>query len=252
MNKLMEDKVALVTGSGSGIGRSTAMAFAQEGAKVVVADIMVEGGEETVSLIKASGGTAIFVKTDVCIAKDVEEMVDTAVREFGRLDCAFNNAGIDGNVSPLHEQTEEDFDRVIQINLKGVWLCMKYEILQMLKQGRGAIVNASSIAGLTGQGTAPYGASKHGVVGLTKVAALQNATTGIRVNAVCPAAVYTPMVEKLMQSDPKMKLYIETMQPMGRVGQPEEIAQAVVWLCSDAASFITGHALPVDGGLVAK
>jgi NAD(P)-dependent dehydrogenase (short-subunit alcohol dehydrogenase family) len=179
-------------------------------------------------------------------------MIKTAVDTYGRLDCAFNNAGIEGDTGPLHKLSEENWDRVININLKGVWLCMKYEIPQMLKQGSGAIVNTSSIAGLTGQATIAYGASKHGVVGMTKVAALENATNGIRVNAVCPAAVYTPMVENLMKSDENIKAYIENMQPMGRVGQPEEISQAVVWLCSDAASFITGHAMPIDGGLVAK
>ncbi len=252
MKKMLEDKVALVTGGGSGIGRSTALAFSEEGAKVVVADVMVDGGEETVKLIKEAGGEAIFVKTDVSKAKEVEALIQKAVDEYGRLDCAFNNAGIEGAVTNLQDLSEEDWDRVISINLKGVWLCMKYEIPQMLEQGSGAIVNTSSIAGLTGQGTIAYGASKHGVMGMTKVAALENAQTGIRVNAVCPAAVQTPMVENLMNADPNIKEYIENMQPMGRVGQPEEISQAVVWLCSDAASFITGHGLPIDGGLVAK
>ncbi len=251
MNKILKDRVALVTGGGSGIGRSTALAFAEEGAKVVVADVMVEGGEETVKMIKEAGGEAMFVKTDVSKAKEVEALVQKAVDEYSRLDCAFNNAGIEGEISSLQEQSEENWDRVISINLKGVWLCMKYEIPQMLKQGSGAIVNTSSIAGLTGQGTIAYGASKHGVVGMTKVAALENATTGIRVNAVCPAAIHTSMVEKVMSSDPSIKAYIENMQPMGRVGQPEEVSQAVVWLCSDAASFTTGHALPIDGGLMA-
>lgn len=224
----------------------------KRGPKVVVADVMVEAGKGTVQTIKKNGGEAIFVKTDVCRANEVEAAVQKAVDEFGRLDCAFNNAGIDGELGALQEQGEENWDRVVNINLKGVWLCMKYEIRQMLKQGGGAIVNTSSIAGLTGLGTIPYVASKHGVVGMTKVAALENAQTGIRLNAVCPAAVYTPMVEKLMSADPEMKEYIINMQPMGRVGQPEEISQAVVWLCSDAASFITGHSLPIDGGLMAQ
>ncbi len=252
MKKLLENKVALVTGGGGGIGRAAALAFTEEGATVVVADVMVEGGEETVRMIKEAGGEALFVKTDVSRAEDVESLIKTAVDTYGRLDCAFNNAGIEGDTGPLQKLSEENWDRVININLKGVWLCMKYEIPQMLKQGSGAIVNTSSIAGLTGQATVAYGASKHGVVGMTKVAALENATNGIRVNAVCPAAVYTPMVENLMNSDENIKAYIENMQPMGRVGQPEEISQAVVWLCSDAASFITGHAMPIDGGLVAK
>jgi len=252
MKVILKDKVAVVTGGGSGIGRSTALSFAEEGAKVAVADIMVGGGGETVGMIKSSGGEAMFIKTDVINAKEVAALIQKTVDVYGRLDCAFNNAGIDGEICSLQDHTEENWDRVININLKGVWLCMKYEIPQMLKQGSGAIVNTSSIAGLTGQGTAIYCASKHGVVGMTKAAALQNAMTGIRINAVCPAAIYTPMVEKVMNSDPNLKAYVESMQPMGRVGQPEEIAQAVVWLCSDAASFITGHALPIDGGLVAK
>jgi NAD(P)-dependent dehydrogenase (short-subunit alcohol dehydrogenase family) len=252
MKRTLEDKVVMVTGGGSGIGRSTAMAFVEEGAKVVVADVMAEAGEETVQMIKRAGGEAVFVKTDVSRANEVEAAVQKAVDEFGRLDCAFNNAGIDGELGPLQEQSEENWDRVININLKGVWLCMKYEILQMLKQGSGAIVNASSISGLTGRGTIAYSASKHGVVGMTKVAALENAKTGIRVNAVCPAAISTPMVANLMSADPTMKAYLENMQPMGRVGQPEEVSQVVVWLCSDAASFITGHSLPIDGGLVAQ
>jgi NAD(P)-dependent dehydrogenase (short-subunit alcohol dehydrogenase family) len=252
VKKMLEDRIALVTGGSSGIGRSAALAFAEEGAKVVVADVAAEGGDETVSMIKEAGGEAIFVKTDISKAKEVEALIQKAVNEYGRIDCAFNNAGIDGEMCSLQEHSEGSWDQVISINLKGVWLCMKYEIPQMLKQGRGAIVNTSSIAGLTGIGTIAYCASKHGVVGLTKAAALENATTGIRVNAVCPAAIYTPMVENLISTDPNMKTFVENMQPMGRVGQPEEVSQTVVWLCSDAASFITGHALPIDGGLVAK
>jgi len=252
MKKILADKVVMVTGGGSGIGQSTALAFGEAGAKVVVTDVMVEAGEETVQTIKKAGGKAIFFKTDVSRANEVEAAVQKAVDEFGRLDCAFNNAGIDGDLGPLHDQGEENWDRVININLKGVWLCMKYEIQQMLKQGSGAIVNTSSISGLTGRGTIAYSASKHGVVGMTKVAALENAKTGIRVNAVCPAAISTPMVANLMSADPTMKVYLENMQPMGRVGQPEEVSQAVVWLCSDAASFITGHSLPIDGGLMTQ
>ena len=252
MKNMLADRVSLITGGGAGIGRATALAFAEAGARVVVADVMVDEGKETTRIIKEAGGESLFVKADVSREADVAALIEKSVETYGRLDCAFNNAGIDGELGVLQDQSEENWDRVININLKGVWLCMKYEIQQMLKQGSGVIVNTSSIAGLTGQGTVAYAASKHGVVGITKVAALENATNGIRVNAVCPAAVYTPMVENLMSSDENIKAYIENMQPMGRVGQPEEISQAVVWLCSDAASFITGHALPIDGGLVAK
>jgi len=252
MNKILQDTVVMVTGGGTGIGHSTALAFAEAGAKVVVADILVQAGEETVQKIKRTGGEAVFVKTDVSKATEVEAAVQKAVDEFGRLDCAFNNAGIDGDLGPIHKQCEENWDRVININMKGVWLCMKYEIQQMLEQGSGAIVNTASISGLTGRGTVAYSASKHGIVGMTKVAALENAKTGIRVNAVCPAAINTPMVASLMAADPTMKAYLENMQPMGRVGEPEEVSQVVVWLCSDAASFITGHSLPIDGGLVAQ
>ena len=253
MQKMFEDKVALVTGGGSGIGRSTALAFAEEGAKVAVADVVVAGGEETVQMIKEAGGEAVFVKTDVTNANEVEALILQAVDAYGRLDCAFNNAGIDLEAGvPLQKHSEEGWDRTISVNLKGVWLCMKFEIPQMLKQGSGAIVNTSSIAGLTGLGTIAYAASKHGVVGMTKAAALENARKGIRVNAVCPAAIDTPMMREAMNAGPEIKAFIENMQPMGRVGQPQEIAQAVLWLCSDAASFVTGHALPVDGGLIAK
>lgn len=252
MKKMLEGKVALVTGGGSGIGRSTALAFAEEGAKVVVADIVVTGGEQTVRTIKENGGEAVFVKTDVSKANEVKALIEKAVDTYGRLDCAFNNAGIEGEISSLQMHSEEVWDRVININLKGVWLCMKYEIPQMLKQGGGAIVNTASIAGLTGLGPVSYVASKHGVVGMTRAAALENAKSGIRVNAVCPASIHTPMVESAMKAGPEIKAFIENMQPMGRIGQPEEVAQATVWLCSDAASFVTGHALPVDGGLMAQ
>ena len=250
--KGLEGKVALVTGGSSGIGRSAALAFAAEGAKVIVADVLVKEGKETVKKIKETGGQAIFVKVDVTQSAQVEAMVNKAVETYGRLDCAFNNAGIDGEAGPLYACSEEGWDRVININLKGVWLCMKYEIPQMLSQGSGTIVNTASIAGLVGQGTIAYTASKHGVVGMTKTAALEYATLGIRVNAVCPAAIDTPMVKKLIDAHPELKTYVINMQPMGRMGQPEEVAQAVVWLCSDAASFVTGHALPVDGGLIAR
>ena len=250
---MLEGKVALVTGGGSGIGRSAALAFAREGAKVAVADVVVDGGEETVRLIKEAGGGAIFVKTDVTRANEVEALIHRTVETYGRLDCAFNNAGIDGQVSSSIMCTEDNWDKVININLKAVWLCMKYEIPRMLEQGGGAIVNTSSIAGLTGLGSNPaYVGSKHGVIGLTRLAALEYAKRSIRVNAVCPAAIATPMVKELIATQPKMEPFVIGMQPMKRLGNPEEVAEAVVWLCSDASSFVTGHPLAVDGGMMAQ
>lgn len=253
MANLMQNKVALVTGSSSGIGRASALTFAREGAKVVVSDVIVEGGEETVQLIKNAGGEAVFVKADVSQAADVEALITKAVEAYGRLDCAHNNAGIEGSSDMTTDYTEADWDRVIAINLTGVWLCMKYEIPQMLKQGGGAIVNTSSAAGLLGfrRGSA-YVASKHGVVGLTKTAALEYAKSGIRVNAVCPGAIDTPMMGRITGHRPHRAEKMAAGEPVGRMGSPQEIAEAVVWLCSDAASFVTGHPMSVDGGIVAQ
>ncbi|MBI3304079.1 MAG: SDR family oxidoreductase [Deltaproteobacteria bacterium] len=249
----VDGKIALVTGGGSGIGRATALAFAREGAKVVVADVVIEGGEETVRLIKAAAGEAAFVKADMAKAVEAEAMVNKAVATYGRLDCAHNNAGIEGAMGTTADYTEENWERVIRVNLTGVWLCMKYEISQMLKQGGGAIVNTASDAGLLGVPQMPaYVASKHGVVGLTKTAALEYAKSGIRVNAVCPGVIQTPMVERVTSRRPGMVERMVAAEPIGRMGRPEEIAEAVVWLCSDAASFVTGHAMAVDGGAVAQ
>ena len=248
----LEGKVALVTGGGSGIGRATSLAFAREGAKVVVADMVVDGGEETVQMIKEAGGDTIFVKTDVTRADEVQSLIDKAVEAYGRLDCAFNNAGI-MRADTLTNTSEETFDQVIGVNLKGVWLCMKYEVIQMLKQGGGgAIVNTGSVAALSGDGDVAYCAAKHGVVGMTKSAALECARKGIRINVVCPTSTDTPLLRGLFDKFPGMEKSVQQMQPMGRLARPEETAQAVVWLCSDEASFTTGYPLAVDGGVLAR
>jgi NAD(P)-dependent dehydrogenase (short-subunit alcohol dehydrogenase family) len=251
----LQDKVALVTGGASGIGRATALAFAREGAKLVIADMNAEGAEQTVHMITENGGDATFVHVNVTRAAEVEAMIGKAVQTYGRLDCAHNNAGVASRPRVvLHELPEESWDRVIDINLKGVWLCMKYEITQMLQQGGGAIVNTASIMGLVGSWSrsGAYNASKHGVLGLTKSAALEYAKSGIRVNAVCPGYIRTPLIAQTLSSHPEMEAEIVSRHPVGRMGEPEEIAEAVVWMCSDAASFVTGHAMTVDGGYVAQ
>jgi NAD(P)-dependent dehydrogenase (short-subunit alcohol dehydrogenase family) len=251
----LQDKVALVTGGASGIGRATALTFAREGAKLVIADMNEEGGQQTVHMITENGGQATFVQVDVTRAAEVEAMIGKAVETYGRLDCAHNNAGVGSRPRVrLHELPEASWDHVIDINLKGVWLCMKYEITQMLEQGGGAIVNTSSIMGLVGSWSrsGAYNASKHGVLGLTKSAALEYAKSGIRVNAVCPGYIRTPLIEQTLSANPEMEAAIIDRHPVGRMGQPSEIAEAVVWMCSDAASFVTGHAMTVDGGYVAQ
>ena len=253
MTYKLESKTALVTGGGSGIGRAAAIAFANAGANVVVADIDASAGEETVNLIEAASGTALFVLADVSKSKSVEGMVNAAVAAYGDLDCAFNNAGIQGELSQTADCSEENWDHITGINLKGVWLCMKYEIAQMLKQGGGAIVNNSSNFGLVGSNGMPaYSASKHGVIGLTKTAALEYAQHGIRVNAICPGPVQTPLVDKILENQPDIIDAIISREPIGRMGEAEEIAHAVVWLCSAQATFVVGAVLPVDGGFVAQ
>ncbi len=253
MPNLIEDKVALVTGGGSGIGRAAALTFAREGARVAVSDVVVEAGEETVQLIKNADGEAVFIKADVSQASEVDALIGKVVKAYGRLDCAHNNAGIEGNSAKIADYDEADWDCVIAINLTGVWLCMKYEIPQMLQQGGGAIVNTSSVAGLLGFRTgSAYVASKHGVLGLTKTAALEYAKSGIRVNAVCPGAIDTPMMGRITDHRPHRAAKMAAGEPVGRMGTPQEIAEAVVWLCSDAASFVTGHPMTVDGGIVAQ
>jgi NAD(P)-dependent dehydrogenase (short-subunit alcohol dehydrogenase family) len=249
----LQGKIALVTGGGSGIGRATALILAREGAKIMIADYVPEGGDRTVKLIKEKGGEASFVPTDVAIPSQVEAMVNKTVETYGRIDCAFNNAGIEGRMANTAEATEENFDRIIAINLKGVWLCMKYEITQMLKQGGGSIVNTASAAGLVAVETlSAYTASKHGVVGLTKTAALEFAQKNIRVNCVCPGLINTPMVARLIDGGGMNEQDFIAAEPVGRMGKPEEIGEGVAWMLSDAASFVTGHSLSVDGGWVAR
>ena len=249
-----EGKVALVTGGGSGIGRATSLVYAKGGAKVVVVDRDVEGGEETAQLIKEAGGEAALIHADVSQAGDCQRMVEQAVLQFGRLDCAFNNAGVGGRDRVMTaEYSEEDWDRIININLKGVWLGMKYQIIQMLEQGGGAIVNTASVAGLVAiRGTCAYVASKHAVAGLTKAAALEYAQSGIRVNAVCPGYIRTPLTQPLFDTMEGFEDEAVARHPLGRLGEPHEIAEAVAWLSSDAASFVTGHTMTVDGGYVAQ
>ncbi len=252
MARELEGKVAIVTGGTSGIGRDTAVLFAKAGAKVVVAGRRETEGKETVEMVRAAAGEGLFVKTDVSKTDDVKALVQKTVEKFGRLDVAFNNAGIEGVWTPIVEQTESDFDTTIAINLKGVWLCLKYEIQQMLKQGRGgAIVNMASVAGLIGSaGAGTYIASKHGVMGLTKTAALETAKSGIRVNVVCPAVIETPMGDRIF-SAPEMHDFAIGVHAMRRFGKPMEIAEGVLWMCSDRASFMTGQSLVLDGGMLA-
>jgi NAD(P)-dependent dehydrogenase (short-subunit alcohol dehydrogenase family) len=253
MLQKLSGKVALVTGGTSGIGRATAIAYAQEQAKVVVVGRRMDEGEETVRLIKEAGGEAIFVQADVTKEADVKAMVDKAVGVFGRLDIAFNNAGIVGENPSLIEQPQAEYDRIMNVNVKGVWLSMKYEIAQMLKQGSGAIVNTASANGVVALPSVPlYTASKHAVVGLTKAAALQYAKAGIRINVVAPAAIETDMFEAATGGQDEAKAYITGLHPIGRVGQPVEVANAVLFLSSDLASFVTGETLMVDGGYVAQ
>lgn len=245
-----DGKTAIVTGAASGIGRATAERFAADGANVVVADVAVDGAEETVDRIESNGGTAHFVRADVTDAAQVKALVEETVDTYGTLDIAHNNAGIEGKNVHTADQSEDDWDRVIDINLKGVWLGLKHEIPAMIESGGGAIVNTSSIAGLSAAGPAPYTASKHGVVGLTRVAATEYADD-IRVNAVCPSAIDTEMVQRSEEDSSEALDQFVQMQSIKRMGSPEEIANAVVWLASEEASFVTGNAYPVDGGYMA-
>lgn len=252
MNLSFENKVALVTGAASGIGLATAKAFAETGAAVTLADVHEDAVRSAAEELLAAGAKAIAVRCNVAAEAEVAAMVAQTVSTFGRLDAAFNNAGVQSPAVETADSTSEEFDRVTAINLRSVWLCMKYELLQMRKQGSGAIVNNSSIGGLIGlPGRAIYHASKHGVLGLTKSAALEYAAKGIRINAVCPGTINTPMVAEMLAKEPDAMKEIMRDQPIARLGEPEEIAAAVLWLCSPGASFVVGHALTVDGGFTA-
>jgi NAD(P)-dependent dehydrogenase (short-subunit alcohol dehydrogenase family) len=246
-------KVAIVTGGTSGIGRATAIGYAQQGAKVVVAGRRSIEGEEIVKIIKDAGGEAFFIQTDVTKESDVKTMIDKTVEVFGRVDIAFNNAGTYGENPSLSDQPDSEYDHIMNVNVKGVWLSMKYEIVQMLKQGSGTIVNTSSVLGVVAMPSVPlYTASNYAVEGLTKAAALQYAKSGIRINAVGPGAISTEMFEKATGGQDEAKAYMARIHPMGRVGQPSEVANAVLWLSSDQASFVTGETLMVDGGYIAQ
>jgi NAD(P)-dependent dehydrogenase (short-subunit alcohol dehydrogenase family) len=249
----IQDSVAIVTGASSGIGRAAAMRFAEEGASVVAADVNADGGAATVDEIRDAGGEATFVETDVSDRSDVNAMVEAAVDRYGGLDFAFNNAGVEGRNDSLVDQSDDDWERVIDINLKGVFLGLQAEIPAMLDDGGGVIVNTSSIAGVVGfQGVSPYVASKHGVIGLTKTAALEYGREGVRVNAISPGVIQTPMIERSETANPEMVEAVSEATPMGRIGEPEEIGDAAVWLCSDDASFVTGETMVIDGGYVSQ
>lgn len=250
--KILENKVALVTGGTSGIGKATALAFGVAGAKVVFSGRREQEGEDTANLIRQSGADCLFVQSDVSSEADVQALVQKTIATYGKLDCAFNNAGIQGSINPLHEQSVEEFDKLMAINVRGLFLSMKYEIQQMLTQGSGVIVNNSSVGGLFGiLGLSPYTASKHAVMGLTRAAALDYAKQGIRINAVNPGSIATERMDRFVDGMGITTDDVAAMSAMGRMGQAEEIAATVVFLCSDAASYITGQPIVIDGGYTA-
>lgn len=249
----MAGKVALVTGASAGIGRACARAFAERGAAVAVADVDTTRGEAVAHELGADGTPTMFVRADVSVEADVEAMVQAVLERFERLDFACNNAGIEGATAQTPESTTENWDRVLAVNLTGTYLCLRAELRHMLERGHGAIVNIASVAGLVGfAGIPAYTASKHGIVGLTRTAALECAPTGIRINAVCPGVVQTEMIDRFTHGDPAARAELLETEPVGRLGRPEEIADAVVWLCSPQASFVTGQAIAVDGGFVSR
>ncbi|MCC6706258.1 MAG: glucose 1-dehydrogenase [Gammaproteobacteria bacterium] len=253
MAGLLQDKAIIITGGSTGIGRATALRAAQEGARLTIADVNIKDGEAVVAEIKSKGGAAQFTKTDVTQSAEVKAMIAATVSAYGRLDGAFNNAGIEGHFTSITKMTEEEYDRTANVDMKGVWLCLKYQVEQFLKQGSaGSIVSTASVAGLIGtRGGSAYCAAKHGVVGMTKCVALEYARKNIRANAVCPGIIQTPMVDRMMAGTGIVPQHLIDQEPIGRLGQPGEIGEAVIWLLSDLSSFVTGIAMPVDGGYVA-
>lgn len=249
----LENKVVVITGGASGIGAATAMAFAHEKAIVVVADTNIERGEELVSQLVTHSNKSVYVHCDVTLEGDIKNLVNNTILKFGRIDCAFNNAGIEGITNETIDCTNENWEKTLNTNLRSVWWCMKYQIPEMIKTGGGSIVNCSSIAGLVGFiGSPAYVASKHGVIGITQTAALEYAKKNIRVNAVCPGVIHTSMIDRFVQDDANVMQVLVDNSPLGRIGKPEEIANVVLWLCSNSSSFVTGHSLVADGGWTAR